>query len=522
MRRTIGYRLAIAFGVVLLAVAGLGAFGFLSMRASAAALETRVLTAVEAYGAASEMGLRAREAFQILASQSAAGTSDLKAIASPKDEFATAVARHAERSADPAAGRAVASQFEAAILAGVELVRASAAQEWAVAGARAGSFKELSEGVTASLAALRDREASALRAALAGARAATERRGVLFGAGVLAALAIGATLAWRLRQRIVLPLVGLAAVAERIARDGDLTQRIEGDRRDELGDLQVAMGHMSETLARVIGEVRAASGALGSASVQVASASSDLSAGTGEQAASMERTRGSLEEMSRSIAATAESSRMMEHAATTSALDAESSGGVVQETVTAMRAIAERIVIVEEIAYQTNLLALNAAIEAARAGEHGRGFAVVASEVRKLAERSRTAAQEIGGLAGDSTHLAERSGKLLGELVPRIREASVIVREVARASQEQASGVTAVERTLASVDGVAQRNATSAEELSATAEAMAGQAKTLEDLVGFFVLPDSGLATHVKPVVTGRDSALPAFRSLPFRVSGRR
>jgi methyl-accepting chemotaxis protein len=492
MRRTIGYRLAVAFGVVLLAVAALGAFGFVSMRRTAAALETHVLAAAEAYAAAAEMGLRAREAFQIVASQSAAATSDLGGMAALKQAFAEGCARLGERSADPSNSREVATRFEAALEAGEQLVRASAAQEWTAAGERALAFKNLSEEVTARLSALREREAQALREELAAARADTDRRGLLFGAGVVAALGVGAALAWRLRQRIVLPLVALAAVAERIARDGDLTQRIEGDDRDELGDLQRAMGHMSRTLARVIGEVRAASSALGGASGQIASASADLSRGTGEQAASMERTRVSLEEMSRSIALNAESSRRMEQAAGASAGDAEASGKVVQETVVAMRAIAERVIIVEEIAYQTNLLALNAAIEAARAGAHGRGFAVVASEVRKLAERSRAAAGEIGGLAGDSTHLAERSGRLLDELVPRIREASQLVKEVAQTSQGQASGVASVEQALANVDGVAQRNASSAEELSATAEEMASQAGALEELVGFFVLPDGG------------------------------
>ena len=149
------------------------------------------------------------------------------------------------------------------------------------------------------------------------------------------------------------------------------------------------------------------------------------------------------------------------------------------ETVQAMNTIAEKISIIEEIAYQTNLLALNAAIEAARAGEHGKGFAVVAVEVRKLAERSQTAAKEIGGLASMSVRVAERSGKLLGALVPAIRRTADLVQEVAAASLEQSAGVSQINRALGHVDQITQRNASSAEELSSTAEEMASQAEAM-------------------------------------------
>ena len=181
----------------------------------------------------------------------------------------------------------------------------------------------------------------------------------------------------------------------------------------------------------------------------------------------------------------------MEQIATKGAQDAEEAGQAVLETVAPMQTIAEKISIIEEIAYQTNLLALNAAIEAARAGEHGRGFAVVATEVRKLAERSQAAAKEISALAGTSVKVAERSGQLLGELVPSIRKTAELVQEVTATSAEQASGVAQINRAMAQVDQVTQRNAAAAEELSSTSEELTTQAQALHGLMAFFRVADS-------------------------------
>jgi methyl-accepting chemotaxis protein len=160
-----------------------------------------------------------------------------------------------------------------------------------------------------------------------------------------------------------------------------------------------------------------------------------------------------------------------------------------------MKSIAEKISIIEEIAYQTNLLALNAAIEAARAGEHGKGFAVVATEVRKLAERAQKAAKEIGALAGTSVKVAERSGQLIVELVPAIRKTADLVQEVAAASAEQSAGIGQVSKAMGTVDQVTQRNASAAEELSSTSEEMASQAEALQQLMAFFVVDEQGRAT---------------------------
>jgi methyl-accepting chemotaxis protein len=295
-------------------------------------------------------------------------------------------------------------------------------------------------------------------------------------------------------QRMIASTKAKVEAAVRIS-GGDLTVAVTpASDRDALG---AALKGMVAKLSQVIGEVRSGANALSSAATQVSSTSQTLSQGTSEQAASVEETTSSLEQMTASIGKNADNSRQLEQSAVKAARDGEESGKAVTDTVAAMKAIAERISIVEEIAYQTNLLALNAAIEAARAGEHGKGFAVVATEVRKLAERSQTAAKEIGGLAGSSVKVAERSGQLLTELVPSIRQSADTVQEVAAATAEQASGVSQINRALTGVDQVTQRNASAAEELASTAEEMASQAESLEQLVAFFRV--NGVADRPAP-----------------------
>jgi methyl-accepting chemotaxis protein len=296
-----------------------------------------------------------------------------------------------------------------------------------------------------------------------------------------------------------------------------LTVRIQVTGQDETGLLLGAMRGMTERLARVLGEVRDGAVALTSAASQVSASSQSLSQGTSEQASSVEETTASLEEMSATIEQNTQNSRQMEHMARQGADQASKSGQVVKETVDAMGVIAEKITVVEEIAYQTNLLALNAAIEAARAGEHGRGFSVVSTEVRKLAERSRGAAQEIGGLAGRSVKVAQRSGELLEELVPSIQKTAQLVREVVAASEEQAMGVKHMNRAMIQVDQVTQRNASAAEELAATAEELSAQASALEQLVSFFRVGDEDgkMSRPSKPGGQGLAPGLAAPGSLP-------
>ena len=284
-------------------------------------------------------------------------------------------------------------------------------------------------------------------------------------------------------QRVVESMTQMAGAAASIA-GGDLNVSITP--RSDKDTLGKALADMAGKLRGIIAEVREGAGSLAMASSQVSAASQSLSQGTSEQAASVEEMSASLEQMSVAILKSSDSSRQMEQMATKSASDAGESGKAVGETVRAMRSIAERISIVEEIAYRTNLLALNAAIEAARAGDHGRGFAVVASEVRKLAERSQEAAKEIRGFAASSIEVAERSGKLLADLVPVSEATASLVREVAISSNEQSTSVSSIGKVVGHVDQVTQRNASAAEELASTAEELASQAEALDQLMRFF------------------------------------
>ncbi|MFL5352653.1 methyl-accepting chemotaxis protein [Archangium sp.] len=303
---------------------------------------------------------------------------------------------------------------------------------------------------------------------------------IAFGSGLLTTVVISQQLGGE---------PGYAAEMVHRVANGDLTVKVETKANDRTS-LLFALKEMVRKLSETMAEVRLGAATLSAASVQVSASSQSLSQGTGEQASSVEETTSSLEQMTATITQNRDHSRQMEQMAVKGARDAEESGRAVTQTVVAMGSIAEKVSIIEEIAYQTNLLALNAAIEAARAGEHGRGFAVVATEVRKLAERSRTAAKEISGLATSSVKVATRSGQLLEELVPAIRKTADLVQEVVAASNEQADGVVQMNKAMLHVDQVTQRNASSAEELATTAEELSAQAEALTQLVSYFRVED--------------------------------
>ena len=309
----------------------------------------------------------------------------------------------------------------------------------------------------------------------------------------LLGVAVGFTIlncfvAWYLADSIARPLLNFAnRFNNHNHGDSGLLRWVKAiDRGDELGEVARAYNTFADNLHGSIEWVIGTADILSKASGEIAASAQNLTQSTSEHAAAVEETTASLEEMNASITQNAENSRQMEQMALKGSKDIAESSQAVAESVNAMKTIAEKISIVEEIAYQTNLLALNAAIEAARAGEHGKGFAVVASEVRKLAERSQIAAGDISSLTSSSVRVAERSGEVLVGLVPSIRKTAELVQEVATASREQAMGVAQVNKAMTQVDKVTQRNATWAEELSITADQMAAHAENLQQLMSVF------------------------------------
>ncbi|WP_218165000.1 methyl-accepting chemotaxis protein [Pseudoduganella namucuonensis] len=268
--------------------------------------------------------------------------------------------------------------------------------------------------------------------------------------------------------------------------NGDLSRTIDKKYEGAFGEMMGYANAAIAKLSQVVSEVNDSAAALAAASEEVSATAQSLSQAASEQAASVEESSASMEQMTASISQNTENAKVTDAMASKASSEAIEGGDAVRTTVAAMKQIATKIVIIDDIAYQTNLLALNAAIEAARAGEHGKGFAVVAAEVRKLAERAQVAAQEIGQVAGSSVELAEKAGRLLDSMVPNIKKTSDLVQEITAASEEQSSGVSQLNMAMNQLSETTQQNAAASEELASTAEEMSGQAEELQHSMAFF------------------------------------
>ncbi|MDE3032940.1 MAG: MCP four helix bundle domain-containing protein [Acidobacteriota bacterium] len=338
-----------------------------------------------------------------------------------------------------------------------------------------------------------------MQAKYAESQAAYSSAQMFMTAGTVLALLLGVLMAFLTTRSITRPLAAVGEVIQTVAQ-GDLTQRVAIQSKDELGELGRILNETNEGLREMVLQIQESAQAISTASGEISTGNQDLSRRTEEQAASLEETASSMEQITANVNQTADNARAANQEAGKARKVAQEGGEAVTQVISAMEAINqssakinEIIGVVDEIAFQTNLLALNAAVEAARAGEQGRGFAVVAAEVRNLAKRSADAAKEIKGLIRDSvaksqdgTKVAAHAGETIQEVVANVQRVTGLVGEIAGATQEQSTGLNEINKAVVQMDEVTQQNAALVEEAAAAAESLDAQAHTLTEIVARF------------------------------------
>ncbi len=318
---------------------------------------------------------------------------------------------------------------------------------------------------------------------------AKDTRGGVIGFSSIA-IVLAFILAIIITRGIVIPVKKGVEFAKSVAQ-GDLTVSVDIDQEDEIGELASSLKRMVEELRNIVASIQDGAANITSASLEMSSNSQQMSQGASEQASSAEEVSSSMEEMASNIQQNTDNAQQTEKIAIKASEGIKQGNASTEISVNAMKKIAEKITIVNDIAFQTNILALNAAVEAARAGEHGKGFAVVAAEVRKLAERSKVAADEIDQLSRNGVQISEEAGEQLAEIVPEIEKTAKLVQEIAAASMEQNSGADQVNSAIQQLNQVTQQNAAASEEMATSSEELAGQAEQLQDIISFFRIDKS-------------------------------